>query len=45
MYIVATGNPFDGQRITGPFEEFADAEEWANVNADLDWFIVELHLP
>jgi len=47
MWIVATGNPFDGIEIWGPFDTNDAAIEWATANGGdyEDWNVVEVTNP
>ena len=40
MFVVAVGNPFDGVRLFGPFEE---DEEFENSVEDADWWFIEVY--
>lgn len=44
MFVVVTGNAFDGQSIFGPFNDAEQANEWAE-NVQDDWWVVELLSP
>lgn len=41
-YAVAVGDLFDAINFFGAFDEFEDAEVWADRNCNLNWWIVEL---
>ena len=41
-YAVAHGEMFDAINFFGPFDEFDDAELWADRNCNLNWWVVEL---
>jgi hypothetical protein len=43
-YILIYGNPVDGMKFEGPFEEFEDAEDHTLFH-DNDWWIAELKDP
>jgi len=45
MYAVAIGEPFDGISFWGPFQEFEEAEHWADRNASLTWWVINLLNP
>lgn len=43
MFVVASGNPFDGLMFHGPFEDSELAEMWATTECPTEnWWIVEL---
>jgi len=47
MYVVATGSPFDGLTVYGPFASNDEAVEWAKCNlvtdlSDVPWWVVPL---
>lgn len=43
LWVVVVGNPFDGIRLIGPFEDGNDANEWADENCDTeDWWVVNI---
>ena len=47
MYVVATGSPFDGLTVYGPFASNDEAAEWAKCNlvtdlSDVPWWVVPL---
>lgn len=44
-YCVAIGNPFDGMTLYGPFDDFTDAEVWAEENDNHcdEWWVVSVH--
>lgn len=49
-YMVAVGDPFDGIEFFGPFDNFEDAEWWADNNDKMathlkNWWIVRLESP
>ena len=44
-YIVAVGEQFDAINFFGTFDSFEDAEEWADRNANLNWWILGLESP
>lgn len=41
MYVIATGNPFDGLALYGPFEDANGAGDWASDNFD-EWTCVSM---
>jgi hypothetical protein len=41
MFVVASGNPFDGLRLFGPFWSHQQACEWTE-HMDEDWWIVKV---
>ena len=45
QYVVAVGEMFDSIDFYGPFDEFEDAEYWADRNADLNWWMIGLEKP
>ena len=45
MYVVATGNAFDGVTLTGPFDDNESAIEYAEFYTLTDWHVVELESP
>lgn len=47
MYVVVTGDPFDGLTIFGPFKNNDDAIDWAENNpitdlGDVPWWVVSM---
>lgn len=40
MFVIATGNPFDGMELTGPFVEHDDAVQHAERNLSEAWDVV-----
>ena len=44
MIVVATGNPFDGMRLYGQFEDEESAQDWASENAE-EWHTLEMTSP
>jgi len=43
-YVLASGNPFDGLFIHGPFDDAAEATEYAeNHYKDSSWWVVKLN--
>jgi hypothetical protein len=45
MYAVAVGEMFDAINFFGPFDEFEDAADWADANAQYNWWVVTLEVP
>lgn len=47
MYAILHGNPVDGLTVVGPFDEFDDANGYADdhLNGGGEWWIVELIAP
>ena len=45
MYAVAMGEMFDAINFHGPFDDFDDAELWADSNSSANWWIVRLEKP
>jgi hypothetical protein len=46
MYVVITGNPFDGDvRLWGPFENTEKAKEWAERFYSGGWWLFRVDLP
>jgi hypothetical protein len=47
MYLVATGNPWDGITLYGPFSSEIEAMEWAENNGeeDSEYQLVRLQKP
>ena len=45
MYAVAVGEMFDSINFHGPFDDFDDAEFWADINSSGNWWIVRLDKP
>lgn len=43
--IVVTGNPIDGFRFIGPFEETNKAIAWATDHCTADWVVTQLKTP
>jgi len=43
QYVVATGSPFDGINLYGPFDTPEEAERYADELSDSDWEVVELN--
>ena len=45
-YAVAVGEIFDAINFHGPFDDFEDAESWADKNAlSANWWVVRLERP
>ncbi len=44
LYVVTIGNPFDGMRLVGPFDDGEAANEYADNHQD-DWWVVKLDAP
>ena len=44
-YVVAVGEWLDGLTFYGPFDEFEDAQTWAENNSNLSWWIIKLETP
>jgi hypothetical protein len=43
LWVVVVGNPFDGIRLIGPFEDGNDANEWADENCNNEeWWVVNI---
>lgn len=43
MIVVGASNPFDGITLYGPFEDFDEANDWAEHNiTDMDWWSVKV---
>jgi len=42
MYAVAVGEMFDAINFFGPFDDFDDAADWADRNAQYNWWVVAL---
>lgn len=45
MKILITGNPVDGLEFFGPFDEAEEATEFAEINAEADWWVAEVRSP
>lgn len=45
MFVLVTGNPFDGMQVFGPIATEDEAEELAREFSDTDWWIVPLVSP
>ena len=45
MYAVALGEMFDAINFFGPFDDFEDAELWADNNSSANWWIIRLEKP
>ena len=45
MYVVATGNAFEGIILHGPFTEHEEACVWAETERLPDWLVVEVQSP
>lgn len=46
QYVIASGNPFDGLSLIGPFDSVEEATEDALIEYDkLDWHVVALVPP
>jgi len=43
LHVVVHGNMFDGIRIVGPFLSWDDAAQWAELNADREWWVTGIH--
>ena len=43
LHVVVHGNVFDGIRIVGPFLSWDDAAQWAELNADREWWVTGIH--
>lgn len=43
LHVVVHGNVFDGIRIVGPFLTWDDACQWAEINADREWWVTGIH--
>jgi hypothetical protein len=39
MYVIVTGNAFDGIRLWGPFETVEDANDWADEIQDENYVV------
>ena len=39
-FVIAVGNSFDGTSLYGPFHDPEEATEWAEKNAESDWWLV-----
>lgn len=44
-YVVAHGSPFDKITMTGPFNLFDKAQQWASLNCTGDWWVINLQDP
>ena len=43
MFVVISGNPFDGMTIHGPFDDGEAANDWADSNIKNDtWWVMEV---
>lgn len=45
MFVVISGNPFDGLKVHGPFEDGNEANEWASEARELKdetWWVVSV---
>lgn len=45
MFVVISGNPFDGMNVHGPFDDANEANEWASGSSDLKnetWWVVSV---
>lgn len=45
IYIVLSGNIFEGFELFGPFASFDDACEWAEGSRELEWYVATLKHP
>ena len=46
MTVIATGNPFDGVTLYGPFDDAEHAMLWADANVrDEGWRVVKIREP
>jgi hypothetical protein len=45
IYIVLSGNIFEGFELFGPFTDFDDACEWAEGSRELEWYVATLKHP
>ena len=45
MYAVAIGEMFDAINFHGPFDDFEDAELWADRNSSANWWVIRLETP
>ena len=45
MHVIVTGNPFDGFRLWGPFNNPEEATEWAERFCSGDWWLRLVELP
>jgi hypothetical protein len=43
LHVVVHGNVFDGIHIIGPFLSWDDAAQWAELNADREWWVTGIH--
>jgi len=44
VYVVATGNAFDGISLTGPFDSPEEASEWADFCGS-EWHLIQVENP
>jgi hypothetical protein len=48
MFVVISGNPFDGLKIHGPFSDGNEANDWASGSSELKnetWWVVSVTEP
>ena len=46
MFVVASGNPFDGLVLHGPFDSVEDANGWAETELRREtWWVMKLEEP
>jgi hypothetical protein len=44
MYVVVTGNPFDGLSLWGPFNDANEAGDWASIEMDGEtWWVMAIN--
>lgn len=45
-HVIATGNPFDGVKLIGPFNNYEAALTYADSNTfEWDWWVVHIEKP
>ena len=42
MFVVATGDAFNGMNLFGPFTLFNDAVDWGEMESEREYIIVEV---
>lgn len=47
MIVIAFGNPFDGMTVVGPFEDYEEANRYAELHAAdyEDWHVITVSAP
>jgi len=44
-FVLISGNPVDGLRFAGPFDDYDVAVEWATDHLGFGWYIADLDVP